>query len=173
MYASKKTKITCCSELRKWSPKTPFSGGVSCWHLPGLLTPSEGAVWVVLCWMAPSFPPTFEKKCKFLTYLESVSPWIFSFYENGSSKKISAARPGNWGGVPPQTPPSSARPLPARAKRAKRASRAIYLYTFNCCVNCVPQDSTLLRVFSLSTRSSEGVLFNKICATFQVSKTIN
>ena len=34
MYASKKTKITCCSELRKWSPKTPFSGGVSCWHLP-------------------------------------------------------------------------------------------------------------------------------------------
>ena len=28
------TKITCCSELRKWSPKTPFSGGVSCWHLP-------------------------------------------------------------------------------------------------------------------------------------------
>ena len=34
MYASKKTKITCCSELRKWSRKTPFSGGVSCWHLP-------------------------------------------------------------------------------------------------------------------------------------------
>ena len=34
MYASKKAKITCCSELRKWSPKTPFSGGVSCWHLP-------------------------------------------------------------------------------------------------------------------------------------------
>ena len=34
MYASKKAKITCCSELRKWSPKTTFSGGVSCWHLP-------------------------------------------------------------------------------------------------------------------------------------------
>ena len=34
MYASRKTKITCCSELWKWSPKTTFSGGVSCWHLP-------------------------------------------------------------------------------------------------------------------------------------------
>ena len=29
-----KTKITCCSELWKWSPKTTLSGGVSCWHLP-------------------------------------------------------------------------------------------------------------------------------------------
>ena len=34
MYASKKAKITCCSELRKWSPTTTDSGGVSCWHLP-------------------------------------------------------------------------------------------------------------------------------------------
>ena len=71
----------------------------------------------------PAFPPTFEKKWKFLTYLGSVSPRIFSFYENGPSKKNFPLRGPGFGG--PEQGPGN-----ARAARAQRAKRAIYLYTF-------------------------------------------
>jgi hypothetical protein len=85
----------------------------------GLLTPNEGSVWVVLCWMAPSFPPTCENKCKFLTYLGSVSPWIFSFYENGPSKKNFPLRGPGFGGRASRA---------TRARRARSARSALYIF---------------------------------------------
>ena len=48
---------------------------------------------------------------------------IFSFYENGPSKKNFPLRGPGFGG--PEQGPGN-----ARASRAKRAKRAIYLYTF-------------------------------------------
>ena len=118
------------------------------------------------CWMAPSFPPpTFEKKCKFLTYLGSVSPWIFSFYENGPSKKNFPLRGPGFGG-------GSLRSQRARGAREAREARYVSLYLLWPCLYCFPKDSTFLRVFAHSTRASGVVIFNKKFATFQVSKTI-
>ena len=112
----------------------------------------------------PASPPTFENKCKFLTYLGSVSPWIFSFYENGPSKKNFPLRGPGFG------PRTGARER-ARGARAAREARYISLYLVWPCLNCFPEDSTFLRVFAHSTRASGVVIFNKNFATFQVSKT--
>ena len=69
----------------------------------------------------PAFPPTFEKKWKFLTYLGSVSPRIFSFYENGPSKKNFPLRGPGFGG-------GSLRSQRARGAREAREARYVSLY---------------------------------------------
>ena len=117
----------------------------------------------------PASPPTFENKCKFLTYLGSVSPWIFSFYENGPSKKNFPLRGPGFGGGSLR----SQRARGAREAREAREARYVSLYLLWPCLYCFPKDSTFLRVFAHSTRASGVVIFNKNFATFQVSKTIN
>ena len=67
----------------------------------------------------PASPPTCENKCKFLTYLGSVSPWIFSFYENGPSKKNFPLRGPGFGGRASRA---------TRARRARSARSALYIF---------------------------------------------
>ena len=89
----------------------------------GLLTPSEGSVWVVLCWMAPSFPPDVREKVQIFDLSWKRLPLnFFPFMKMDPQKKIfrCAARDlGAWRWR-----------ANARAARAQRAKRAIYLYTF-------------------------------------------
>ena len=133
----------------------------------GLLTLSGGAVWVVLCWMAPSFPPNVREKVQIFDLSWKRLPLnFFLLWKWTLKKKISAARPGIWG------PRTGARER-ARGARAAREARYVSLYLLWPCLYCFPKDSTFLRVFSHSTRASGGVIFNKKFATFQVSKTIN
>ena len=85
----------------------------------GLLTPSEGAVWVVLCWMAPSFPPQRSRiSANFWLILEASPPEFFPFMKMDPQKKFSAARPGNWG---------HGAGAPMRARRARSARSALYI----------------------------------------------
>ena len=133
----------------------------------GLLTLSGGAVWVVLCWMAPSFPPNVRESVQIFDLSWKRLPLnFFLLWKWTLKKKFSAARPGIWG------PRTGARER-ARGARAAREARYISLYLVWPCLNCFPEDSTFLRVFAHSTRASGGVIFNKKFATFQVSKTIN
>ena len=132
----------------------------------GLLTPNEGSVWVVLCWMAPSFPPKRARiSANFWLILEASLPEFFPFTKMDPQKKIFRCAARDLGGA--------LRAQRARGARAAREARYITLYLVWPCLNCFPEDSTFLRVFAHSTRASGGVIFNKKFATFQVSKTIN
>ena len=72
----------------------------------------------------PAFPPTFEKKWKFLTYFGSVSPRILSFYENGPSKKNFPLRGPGFGGMAL----ARQRARGARGAREAREARYVSLY---------------------------------------------
>ena len=88
-----------------------------------LLTPSEGSVWVVLCWMAPSFPPNVREKVEIFDLSWKRLPPNFVLLWKWTLKKNFPLRGPGFGG--PEQGPGN-----ARAARAQRAKRAIYLYTF-------------------------------------------
>ena len=55
-----------------------------------LLTPSEGSVWVVLCWMAPSFPPNVREKVEiFDLSWKRLPPNFFLLWKWTLKKKFS------------------------------------------------------------------------------------
>ena len=121
MYASKKAKITCCSELRKWSPKTPFSGGVSCWHLPyqNSICPQRTLkctlkMKITCCselwkWL-PKTPFSGGVSCWHLPYQRSTGPqisgitWVFKAFHGVQSAKSDLLkvriRRGSVAGIP-------------------------------------------------------------------------
>ena len=78
--------------------------------LCGLLMPSEGALWALLCWMAPSFPLKFAKNSIFIK-------------ENGPSKKIFPLR-GQNAGEGPRTPPAGG------VRDSARSASASYIHCF-------------------------------------------
>ena len=86
----------------------------------GLLTPSEGAVWVVLCWMAPSFPPNVREKVQIFDLSWKRLPLnFFLLWKWTLKKKFSAARPGIWG---------HGAGAPTRARRARSARSALCIF---------------------------------------------
>ena len=132
----------------------------------GLLTPNEGSVWVVLCWMAPSFPPNVREWVQIFDLSWKRPPLNFFLLRKWTLKKNFPLRGPGFGG-------GSLRSQRARGAREAREARYVSLYLLWPCLYCFPKDSTFLRVFAHSTRASGVVIFNKNFATFQVSKTIN
>ena len=85
-----------------------------------LLTPSEGSVWVVLCWMAPSFPPNVREKVEiFDLSWKRLPPNFVLLWKWTLKKKFSAARPGIWG---------HGAGAPTRARRARSARSALCIF---------------------------------------------
>ena len=79
--------------------------------LCGLLMPSEGALWALSCWMAPSFPLKFAKKSIFIK-------------ENWPSKKIFPLR-GQNPGEAPRTPLTQ-----EGVRDSARSASASYIHCF-------------------------------------------
>ena len=128
------------------------------------MTPNEGSVWVVLCWMAPSFPPNVREKVEIFDLSWKRLPPNFFLLWKWTLKKNFPLRGPGFGGM------ALARQR-ARGAREAREARYVSLYLLWPCLYWFPKDSTLLRVFAHSTRASGVVIFNKNFATFQVSKT--
>ena len=112
--------------------------------LCGLLMPSEGALWALSCWMAPSFPLKFAKKSVFIK-------------ENWPSKKIFPLRGQNPGGDASNWPLRRAEKCVVLGKNQK----IFHVFSFCCFFTFLAKFLGIFDFLALLSARSRRVLANR------------